>query len=525
MQVIPENLSTATGYHVFETPDDIIINSQIYDKITMEPKPYNFFNCTYKYHQYENLLLHYSSKLAPASMLSKEVLYNRYIIDNNDSSIIYFLNIYGNLCKIQKERQSYTITAISPDSGWRPNRYNYEWTNYKIIGQTNKYLIIVQTHQGDNGGGSNRYRMCSILRINKDTFAHDATCNVGTYIDYTVDFIKSTSNQIYFYGLFNGMIYIGLYNAETNSLSWIYSDTNQNEGTSIGIADIVVFRNGLYVLRGNQANKNFTLARIMINYSTNTCSLINNLFNPTNYFKYATPNSTCNLGWLHYSLYNIDDKYIGITSHDAETQQKYTDNYGNNRGNTYFSSQGLHRHVVLEYNQDTGYFAICAELRDLTTQRILGVLYPTPYHVFFLEDNAVVGYYFNEKSKSFSKVFEKIGNYFTMGLDSINNFYIFDNYNHCSIYNKNTSNELVATFEKETYDYEETNIETYIQIYAKNFLGQYIKTNVIITLTGNCKFKQNNSKELLFTTEKQVTTIPIVITDGGTVYCDIKEVN
>ena len=63
MQVIPENLNITTGYHVFETPDDIIINSQIYDKITMEPKPYNFFNTNYKYQTYENMLLHFYTKL------------------------------------------------------------------------------------------------------------------------------------------------------------------------------------------------------------------------------------------------------------------------------------------------------------------------------------------------------------------------------------------------------------------------------------------------------------------------------
>ena len=47
MQVIPENLNITTGYHVFETPDNIIINSQIYDKITMKQKTYNFFNSNY----------------------------------------------------------------------------------------------------------------------------------------------------------------------------------------------------------------------------------------------------------------------------------------------------------------------------------------------------------------------------------------------------------------------------------------------------------------------------------------------
>ena len=91
MQVIPENLNITTGYHVFETPDDIIINSQIYDKITMEPKPYNFFNTNYCLNN-KNLLLHEVNILEyPWAMIAKEPDYKYYIQDNQDSSIFYCL--------------------------------------------------------------------------------------------------------------------------------------------------------------------------------------------------------------------------------------------------------------------------------------------------------------------------------------------------------------------------------------------------------------------------------------------------
>ena len=103
MQVIPENLNITTGYHVFETPDDIIINSQVYDKITMEPKPFNFFNTNYKYQTYENMLLHFYTKLNHYTMLPKEVNYKRYIQDTKDPSIFYFCNLYANFVKVKKE--------------------------------------------------------------------------------------------------------------------------------------------------------------------------------------------------------------------------------------------------------------------------------------------------------------------------------------------------------------------------------------------------------------------------------------
>lgn len=524
MQVIPENLNITTGYHVFETPDDIIINSQIYDKITMEPKPYNFFNVNYKYQTYENILLHCYTKLNHYTMLPKEINYKRYIQDSIDPNIFYFCNLYGYFVKVKKEKEQYKlISAIRPDSGYRPNSYNYEFYNYKILGQTDKYVILAQTHKGDNGGGTPSYKMFSILRINKSTMTHDATYNVGTYLDYGVSLIKEFSNHIYIFGVFNGHYYIGLYKADTNSLTWIYSNTVFDQATSIGVSDIIEFRNDFYFI--TSYGTNYILRKIMINYNNNSVSTKDyNIGTHTN-FPFKAPNSVCYLGWLHYSLYNIENKYISITSHDAENQVKITSNTGNQRPANYFSSQGFHRHMICKYNENNDSFSIVSTINDLGTNRkIFGVLYPTPYHIFFLEDSNVTGYYFDKSNNTIKQIFNKTGNYYTIGLDETKRFYIFDNQNHCNIYNKYTSNELYAEFEKETYEYENKNIDTYITIYSKNFLGEYINSKVQITLTGNCCFKENNSKEIIITTKEELTKIPVIITNGGTVYCDIKEV-
>lgn len=524
MQVIPENLNITTGYHVFETPDDIIINSQVYDKITMEPKPYNFFNTNYTYHIYENMLLHFYTKLNHYTMLPKEVNYKRYIQDTKDPSIFYFCNLYGNFVKVKKENNQYKlISSITPDSGYRPNYYNYNFNNYKILGQTDDYVILAQTHKGDNGGSYSN-KMMSILRITKSTMTHTATCNIGTYLDYGVTLLKECSNHIYFFGVFNGQYYVGMYKTDTNTLTWIYTDTTFNQTNSIGISDAIEFRNDFYFITSNSTN--YILRRLRINYDNNSVSIKNYNIGTHINFQFKTPNDVCYLGWLHYSLYNIDDKYISITSHDAENQIKcINNNIESQRPSTYFSSQGFHRHMICKYNENNDSFSIVSTINDLgTTRRILGVLYPTPYHIFFLEDNNITGYYFDKNTNKTIQIFNKTGNYYTMGLDETNNFYIFDSNNHCNIYNKNTSYELIAEFEQESYDYEDTNIDTYITIYSKNFLGEYINSKVQITLTGNCYFKENNSKELIIITEKEIQQIPVIITNGGTVYCYIKEV-
>ena len=152
MQVIPENLNITTGYHVFETPDDIIINSQIYDKITMEPKPYNFFNTNYCLNN-KNLLLHEVNILEyPWAMIAKEPDYRRYIQDSQDSNVFYCIteqaasNQNQYILKLQRLETGWKVLkAIAPDSGYRYGNRTYAQSNgihYKLLGQTNSYIII-----------------------------------------------------------------------------------------------------------------------------------------------------------------------------------------------------------------------------------------------------------------------------------------------------------------------------------------------------------------------------------------------
>ena len=102
---------------------------------------------------------------------------------------------------------------------------------------------------------------------------------------------------------------------------------------------------------------------------------------------------------------------------------------------------------------------------------------------------------------------------------------MFDSNNNCSIYNDVTSYELFAKFEHDSYNYANGPIDTYVSISSKNFLSEYINTKVELTLEGNCKFTENNKKTLITHTQSTgELNIPVTVTNGGTMYCYIKEV-
>ena len=167
MQVIPDKLDITTGQHVFETPEDIVINSQIYEKITMEPKPYNFFNMNTVLTN-KNLLLHEVNILEYSdSNPFKEPGYEYYIQDNQNPDLFYCLSEIGPtntnqyVHKIQKQENGWkVISSISPDSSYRPVNVSGAqgtYLHYKLLGQTQNYIILCQEQTGANNYSSTGY--------------------------------------------------------------------------------------------------------------------------------------------------------------------------------------------------------------------------------------------------------------------------------------------------------------------------------------------------------------------------------
>lgn len=554
MQVIPENLNITTGYHVFETPDDIIINSQIYDKVTMEPKPYNFFNTNYCLNN-KNLLLHEVNILEyPWAMIAKEPDYKYYIQDTQNSDIFYCITeqAYDNqsqyLLKIQKTNTGWVqLNTLAPDSGYRCGTGVYAKTTglfYKLIGQTDNSLVVISTSNGGDYvryGNGPRYQTLTYVIVNKQDMSVRSYINVGYYYDYSVYIIKETSDSVYVFENLAGRIKISRIDTYTGTRTEFFQKDCGIDSKSIGISNIVKFKDRYITMTSNSDGTKYAFQEININFQYNTFSCTEKALEIDNNFPfhYAIDNSKLDAAWLQIDLKSIDDTFIGITVHDDRNKyHSYTYHWrdndsDNNNSNpwqkqeqTVLSSLKYHRHILYKYDEDNDEWISKGIITpDEETQHIYGVLYYDQYTPIFLLNTRIMAYKLNLKTEKYEKVFEKPGTFYTIGLDENNKFYIFDSNNNCYIYNDISSYELFATFEQDSYEYDNKPIQTYVTISSKNFVSQYIATKVELTLEGNCKFTENNKKTLITHTQSTgKLNIPVTVTNGGTMYCYIKEV-
>lgn len=554
MQVIPENLNITTGYHVFETPDDIIINSQIYDKITMEPKPYNFFNTNYCLNN-KNLLLHEVNILEyPWAMIAKEPDYKCYIQDTQNSDIFYCIteqtasNQNQYILKLQRLETGWKVlNSIAPDSGYRYGSGAYAKTNgihYKILGQTEKFIIAVHISNGADyvrNGNSPRLQTLTYISINKLDMSVKYL-NIGAYYDYSVYILKETKDSIYVFENLAGRLRIVRYDPYTNTRTVFFSKDISIDNKCIGISNIIKFKDKYYILTGNSTDTYYALQELTIDFEYNKITCIEKSLEKDSNFLYHYATSRTDLldcSWLQIDLKNVDDIYISITIHDNANKihgyaYHWRDNDGDNNNNnpwqnlgqTVSSAAKYHRHILYKYDKDNDKWISKGIITpDEQTQHIYGVLYYDDYTPIFFLNTRIMAYRLNLKTEKYEKCFEKAGTYYTIGLDENNKFYMFDSNNNCSIYNDVTSYELFAKFEHDSYNYTNGPIDTYVTISSKNFLSEYINTKVELTLSGNCKFFENNRKTLVtYTSNTGELNIPVTVTNGGTMYCYIKEV-
>ena len=562
MQIVPDSLNITTGYHVFETPEDICINSQMYDKITMEPKPYSFFNINQCLNN-KNLLLYECNILEyPLAMIAREPDYEYYIQDNQDPNLFYFITEISStdnnqyICKAQKIENSWKIlNSISPDAGYNTNdaRASSSRNHYKLLGQTDNYIIVAQTvsnigasNEGGHGsdasyGGVARHQCLSYISIRKSNMS-TKILNVGAWFDYSVYKLKEESDQIYLFENLANQLYIVRLDPNTNTRISFFNKNMMLVGDyvryprGIGISNIILFKNKYYIMTCNSSANAYAFQVLTINFSTNKVSCTEVAL-PTisgiDFHKgYAQHEDS---HWLQIDLKNIDDTYIAITMHDKRNYARQYDwldqgyrYWRANQGNlsyTISSAKGWHRHALLKYNSDGTFASKGIIAPEESNQHIYGVLYYNQYTPIFFMNKRIIGYKLNLSTEKYVKCFEIAGTYYTIGIDENNKFYTFDNSNVCHIYNDVTSFLLDVQFEKEKYNYGNSDISTYVKIYSKNFLDEYIQTKVKVIVEGNCHFTENNKKEIItYTDNTGIKNIPVTVTSGGTMYCYIKEV-
>ena len=551
MQVIPDNLQITTGYHVFETPDDIIINSQMYDKFTMQPKDYCFWNTNYCLNN-KNLLLHEINILEYSwGVTLKEHNYEYYIQDNMNPNIFYFLTEQGPtnsdqyLCKVQKTETSWEIlNAIAPDSGYRYEYVPISAPHYKLLGQTNEYIFMYQINNGGRGRGHPNYanvpcyQTLAYIIISKSNMSAKSL-NVGVYYSYAVFKLKEQSNEIYLYESLAGNINIIRLDPYSNKRTVFYTFSDYANSKCVGLSNMILFKDKYYVFTNNASSNGYAFQIFTIDFENNIVTRTEKVIPDIEGFIYHSypinRNDWLDCSWLQIDIKNIDDTYIAITTHDNANYAHGYQNSGHentNDGNrkltlsyTAQSQAEWHRHALIKYDeQNDEWISKGIITPDESTQHIYGVLYYDQYTPIFFMNNKIQIQRLNLETEKYEEVLEILGVFNTIGLDSNNTLYLFDNNNKCTTYNTASSNQLEINFEKSQYKYNNQTINTYVTVYSKNLLNEYISSSVKITLSGNCQFT-NGDKELYTNTNSNgPINIPVAITYGGKIYCYIEEV-
>ena len=558
MQVVPENLNITNGYQVFETPDALYINNQAYDKFTMEPKPFDFFNTNYHIN-HKNMLKYQVNILEYNYVVPFKEPNCQYMVqDNHDANIFYCLTEVGAtdsnqyICKFKKENDKWKLlNNIQPNGSYNfPNGQGIHVYQYKILGQTDDYLILYQEKMGatayDASGASAVgnynaviYHSFNYIAVLKNNFTSKTLNVTNDALDLGIFTIKETNNVIYVYENINGRnLRFIKYNPSTNirtviatfdarTYTIIYTLDNND---FVGISNIIKHQNYYYTLIGQNGDQNYRFLKFDINFDTDTVSVIENVKLEQNMPLHSGRANSLNPQWMKYSLTSINDQYIHITAHynaNAIMYHVYVPShtrYYENKGyivtldNDVFLNNGWLMSIL--YNENN----FVTKINELNGLKIQGILYYNQYIPIFLTSVGVLGFKFNQETETFEQIINKSGTYYTIGLDENNMLYLFDSNDNCEIYSVNTVDELKAEFEHDEYNYDNQNVSSYISIYAKNFLKDYIKTKVKLTLTGQCYFTQNNQKELITYTDKNgIKNIPITITYGGVLNCDIQE--
>jgi hypothetical protein len=428
MQIVPDNLNIRTGYHIFETPEDICINSQIYDKITMEPKPYNFFN-TNQCLNNKNLLLHECNILEyPWTMITREPDYEYYIQDNQDSDLFYYIteisasdqNQY--VCKAQKTKTGWKVLkSISPDSG---NRWGYykprsSYLHYKLLGQTNEFIICVQHYSGTDDGSHidlPRRQVLNYICIKKSDMSVKSM-TIDAYLNFSVYKLKESDDQIYLYERQETNLNIIRLDPYTNTRVVLHSIPDLGSWDSIGISNIIEFRGKYYILTRNSTKNGYAFQILDIDFEYNTVSrTTKNLPTITGFpYKLATTRSdSLDCGWLQIDLKNIDDQYIAITSHDnrnyvhsyahAGYSTGYESDYWIQHSQTIASAAGYHRHALVKYNEsDDSWISKGIITPDESDQHIYGVIYYDQYTPIFFTNKRIIGYRLDLTTEKYNK--------------------------------------------------------------------------------------------------------------------------
>lgn len=515
------NTITKAVPKIVETPKHFILNSQVYDKLSFKPYPMKFFTRQLGGLLALNTSIDRTANLYTINSQAVECMYNNsenhanIIQDKNDPDIFFAIRPYGVdsnenhiFEKIQYDSITNEYTVLNTlDFGTITKSKN----QVKILYETSDAFVVFCQSRDLTSTASYQYFTSAIIVINKDGLGYSL---ISLSNDYYTYFLSGNNDVIYTLRYITtspaniSEIYINKLNIASKQYTQIYQyEQSTNLVAKRTICNPVKIGDDFYTLFTYEENNSYYYKIMKTSINIDTDAVTTELFDiDLNGFIMDNSGSMNNRSSLYHTLKVIksdNSTYFSVLIH-AGSNSNSLDTY----------QQCKHILIKVQYNT----FTVVSTL-DLS-DGCFGSLnyYDTSHQVFFLP-NYVLFTVFNNTSESMEITYRKAGIFSQIGFDSLNRFITQSTSGSIDIMSEGNATTLYAKFDKNIYSKQQSgNIEGTINFYAKNFLDEYVDTNIKLTLIGPVVFKENNKQELIISTSIEgIKTVPIILTGYGNI--------
>lgn len=550
MELISNQATTISGNvpKIVETPNNLIINTQVYDKATLQPLPMKFS----AYHtQFIHLLLKtridwnndinesgkgaiiYCHKVSnqPSLWISKKDPNKFYTLARYHNGFTYGdVSFYDDvILRYMSESEDNEISYLQSVCPYNNYGLNYDnsannrtTNDLNIICETDNYFIAERKAQKYETGGTNNpyaYSCSQLLRINKtsltsytivlENYIHSAYMGYGSSLENSrmiTDYYyylesKPNSEIVYLLARWKSNLVVYKYDAITNTLTTLFTYSNNNYRTisnAVKIGDYYYALVDNYVA-GDTIEHKYGFLKFRLNIDTDTVT-----------------EEIISIDIGSYSEMVTRDYMISVVN-SLETFTVNNKNYiiCTMFATNYLQSAIYHFHATMRL-EDDGTFIVTDYIPFSIGCR--GVLYYIqPTTCVFLLKNSFAFYTFDSTAEKYVPTYVSPGIYKTIGFDMLNRFYALSTDYAVEMLTYYSPAVLKADFKDEIYDKTDSEaINTTVSIYAKNFTNEYINTNVTLALIGDVVFTDNGEKTIeTNTSDAGVKEIPVIINGSG----------
>ena len=558
-------------FKVVETPNNFIFNTQVYDKTSLKPVPFEFFSLGTSVHK--QMILHKS--IANRNNVDSSCYRNQidchftpdyeYIIQDKTNPDYYYYTYryrqlynryYGIGTQFVKAKSIENNIEVVQDINIRDSYYvssssgtgNAERrvrNNIKILYDTNDYFIAeLKNAMGNYNGnpwnfypdtgnsGSIGYTGTGIIKVSKKDLT-SWTNLWGTYYDSSQSYNNSSSKNAYTSTICPNCGYQVYYLEHKNNIGYLlvnvykytYIFRIDTESNAVN-QSILKLSNGAY---GAHNSGGYQCSSNPIKIGDYYYSLIDQ-YNSTDakheyaFLKIKLDFENCS---AEYEIVPIDINSANFIPSNTYPDFLHTVTKFEKNGNTYIT---ITKHSVQDYafyEEYCSHTTLKMETNKFTVvdfiplyQGCMGLLnYINPEVCIINTPTAVRFFHFNADKEKYIETYNHPGIYISIGFDMMNRLLLEKLDTKVEMITYSTCTTLVADFAKEEYDMTTSTtgkIPSSVSFYGKNFADEYIAANVTLTIIGPATFDDSNSKTIdtqtLSTGER---TLPITIKGCG----------